>query len=210
MGRVSIPFAFLLFCFQIVCIFSKFHIPVIWRLFKPESEELLFFTGDNCEHCEDMKEKVKEVEKIIGEKVTEVDVWLGNRGYNMMAYINLDEAEEEDEKKEEEKKFNVLPFFYNARSGERIVGACSFENLLKWADGEECQMFEEDPDQEIEEVQGGAMGGEKAPEEDSFQAKLDAMKKSGKAKVKETTDKKGVSSSAWIKTPQRFTLSGRK
>ncbi len=89
----------------------------------PESE-LLFFTGRECPHCHDMEPLVDRLEKDVGLKVKRLEVWHNEKNAELMQEFDKGLC-------------GGVPFFFNKRTGKWICGATSYENLKKWAIGDQ-------------------------------------------------------------------------
>ena len=84
--------------------------------------KLLMFTGTECPHCHDMLPLVKRLEEETKLKVDIIEVWHNEKNAALMR--KLDDG-----------FCGGVPFFYNEKTGKRICGATSYENLKKWALG---------------------------------------------------------------------------
>ncbi|MBI2033864.1 MAG: thioredoxin family protein [Candidatus Liptonbacteria bacterium] len=81
---------------------------------------LLEFYGRECPHCLHMAPLVERLEKEIGVKVEQYEVW---------------SSEENARKMEEYDKglCDGVPFFFNTATGKFICGSTAYENLKQWA-----------------------------------------------------------------------------
>ncbi|GMI26184.1 hypothetical protein TrRE_jg265, partial [Triparma retinervis] len=91
--------------------------------------DLLMFTGDNCDHCDQMEPYLTRLEKELGVRVHRFNVWSSQ--VNFKLFEKLDAGQ----------KCGGLPYFYNARTNQCVCGATTFGNLRAWAKGRPCNMF---------------------------------------------------------------------
>ena len=86
--------------------------------------DLLMFYGTECPHCHDMDPLVDKLEQDVGLKVQKLEVWHNEKNAEIMQGCD--------------KGFcGGVPFFFNRRTGKWICGATEYENLKKWAIGDE-------------------------------------------------------------------------
>ncbi|MBI2547329.1 MAG: hypothetical protein HYW23_02675 [Candidatus Aenigmarchaeota archaeon] len=85
-------------------------------------EELLFFTGRECPHCNDMKPLVQKLEKEEGVRLKEIEVWHNAANAKMMEQYDKNYC-------------GGVPFFINTKTGKWICGSTDYESLKKWALG---------------------------------------------------------------------------
>ena len=89
--------------------------------------ELLFFTGLECVHCNEMKPLIRRLEKEEGIKLREIEVW--HNAQNVRIMQNYDKNE----------KGNIfcggVPFLVNEKTGKKICGAVGYDKLKAWALG---------------------------------------------------------------------------
>lgn len=82
--------------------------------------QLLFFYGTECPHCHEMDPLVEKLEKELKAKVVKLEVWHNSKNAALMEKLD--------------KGFcGGVPFFLNEKSGAKICGSTSYENLKKWA-----------------------------------------------------------------------------
>ena len=86
------------------------------------SDELLFFTGTECPHCNDMKPLVKKLEKEERVKLKEIEVWHNAKNAQLMETYDRGFC-------------GGVPFFFNEKTGQWICGAVDYDTLKKWALG---------------------------------------------------------------------------
>jgi len=85
------------------------------------TSRLLYFYGEECEHCKNMDSLIGRLEKKLGVTLEKYEVW----------------HNQENAKKMEQYDKNFcggVPFFYNTKSNEWICGEVGFEKLKKWAE----------------------------------------------------------------------------
>ncbi len=85
-------------------------------------ENLLAFTGTECEHCKEMYPLVERLEKEEGVNITMLEVWHNQKNAEILQ--KLDNG-----------KCGGIPFFYNKKTGKWICGSASYEKLRAWALG---------------------------------------------------------------------------
>ena len=86
------------------------------------TDELLFFTGRECPHCNDMKPLIQKLEKEEKVNLKEIEVWHNAANAKMM-------------EKYDRGFCGGVPFFFNTKTGQWICGAVDYEKLKKWALG---------------------------------------------------------------------------
>ena len=86
--------------------------------------DLLMFYGTECPHCHDMDPLVEKLEKETRLTVEKIEVWHSEGNAQMMNEFDRGYC-------------GGVPFFFNKRTGKWICGATSYENLKKWAVGED-------------------------------------------------------------------------
>lgn len=86
------------------------------------TDELLFFTGRECVHCNEMKPLVERLEKEEGIKLKEIEVWHNAKNAALMEQYDKNYC-------------GGVPFYFNTKTGKWICGSTSYENLKKWATG---------------------------------------------------------------------------
>ncbi|GMI48984.1 hypothetical protein TrCOL_g6205 [Triparma columacea] len=146
--------------------------------------DLLMFTGDNCDHCDQMEPYLKRLEKELGVRVHRFNVWKDQ--VNFKLFEKLDEGQ----------KCGGLPYFYNTRTKQCVCGATTFGNLRAWAKGKPCNMFYYVPEKGKEEGEGqegdgtGVGGGRrrKVGLLGRFSSKIGELKEEGVGKVKERVE----------------------
>ncbi len=85
-------------------------------------DELLFFTGSECVHCNEMKPLVEKLKREESINLKEIEVWHNAANARFMESID--------------KGFcGGVPFFVNTKTGKKICGAVDYEALKKWATG---------------------------------------------------------------------------
>mmetsp|Transcript_54462 Transcript_54462/g.108108 ORF Transcript_54462/g.108108 Transcript_54462/m.108108 type:complete len:179 (-) Transcript_54462:305-841(-) len=89
--------------------------------------ELISFHGPDCELCDEMEPYMQKTEKGLGKKILRFDTAL-ERNYELLQRLD------------NENKCGGLPYFYNRASHSAICGATTYENLRKWAKGQQCEL----------------------------------------------------------------------
>lgn len=84
--------------------------------------DLLEFYGTECVHCNAMRPLVAKLEEEIGVKFDKFEVWHNEENARKMEDVDKGEC-------------GGVPFFYNAKTGQKICGAVSYEKLKAWALG---------------------------------------------------------------------------
>lgn len=82
------------------------------------------FYGEECPHCQAMEDDVEKLQEEEDVNVEQLEVW-------------HDRENAEKQEKFDDGKCGGVPFFYNTESEEWICGETSYENLVKWANGEQ-------------------------------------------------------------------------
>ena len=83
---------------------------------------LVEFYGKECFHCNKMAPLVERLEQELKVKVDRIEVWHNEENAKIW--------------KEMDKGFcGGVPFFINTKTGQKICGAVSYEQLKKWALG---------------------------------------------------------------------------
>lgn len=85
---------------------------------------LLEFYGEECPHCVRMKELVVKLEKEEGVKVESFEVWHNEENVRKQEGYDKDLC-------------GGVPFFYNTETEKFICGEAEYDELKKWAKGEE-------------------------------------------------------------------------
>jgi thiol-disulfide isomerase/thioredoxin len=83
-------------------------------------DRLLFFMGDECDHCHEMEPLVERLEKEAGIVFTKLEVWHNSQNAKLLAELDTIDC-------------GGIPFFYNEKTNEAICGPTSYENLREWA-----------------------------------------------------------------------------
>jgi thiol-disulfide isomerase/thioredoxin len=137
--------------------------------------DLLMFTGDNCDHCDQMEPYLRRLEKELGVRVHRFNVWKDQ--VNFKLFEKLDKGQ----------KCGGLPYFYNVKTQQCVCGATTFGNLRAWAKGKPCNMFyyvpekrAEDSEEKISKRGVGLLG--------RFSSKIGEMKEEGVGKVKDRVE----------------------
>lgn len=81
--------------------------------------KLLYFYGDECDHCHAMRPLIERLEKESGAKIEQYEVWHNEKNAKIMDGYD--------------KNCGGVPFFYNTESKEWLCGEVSFEKLKEWA-----------------------------------------------------------------------------
>mmetsp|Transcript_40715 Transcript_40715/g.66049 ORF Transcript_40715/g.66049 Transcript_40715/m.66049 type:complete len:151 (+) Transcript_40715:69-521(+) len=91
-------------------------------------KDLMEFYGIGCDHCDDMKPKIHEVERELGRSFARYEVWYNQK--NLQILQKLDQG-----------FCGGIPFFYNRKTRDYICGATTTENLRNWATGRPFDSF---------------------------------------------------------------------
>ena len=83
---------------------------------------LLMFTGTECIHCHEMDPLVDKLEKELKIKVERLEVWHNAKNAKLLEEIDQGEC-------------GGIPFFFNKKTGKKICGAATYEELKAWAQG---------------------------------------------------------------------------
>ncbi len=84
--------------------------------------DLLMFYGTECPHCHTMVPFVAKLEKELGVKVDQIEVWHNEENARMMEELDKGDC-------------GGVPFFVNTKTGAKICGAVSYDKLKTWALG---------------------------------------------------------------------------
>ena len=84
--------------------------------------DLLEFFGTECSHCNAMKPLVEKLEQEIGVKLDKFEVWHNEENAKKLEELDKGEC-------------GGVPFFINMKTGQKICGAVSYEQLKEWAEG---------------------------------------------------------------------------
>jgi thiol-disulfide isomerase/thioredoxin len=91
------------------------------------ADRLIEFYGTECSHCKKMEPLIERLEREERVKITRLEVWHNSQNADFMKKVDRDE------------KGNPLcggiPFFYNEKTGKKLCGSISYEELEKWAIG---------------------------------------------------------------------------
>lgn len=87
-------------------------------------QDLIFFYGEGCSYCIDMENKVDILIKE-GFNISKLEVW--NNMKNDAILEKLDDGDE---------VCGGVPFLINQKSGKRICGEATMDELRSWARGE--------------------------------------------------------------------------
>ena len=83
---------------------------------------LLMFTGTECHFCHEMDPLVERLEKELKVKVERLEVWHNAKNAKLLEEIDKGEC-------------GRIPFFFNKKTGKKICGAATYEELKAWAQG---------------------------------------------------------------------------
>lgn len=83
---------------------------------------LLEFYGEECPHCMDMKNIVRDLEEKEGVKLDSFEVWHNDE--------NLKRMEDLDQN-----RCGGVPYFYNTETTKWICGEATYDELRDWALG---------------------------------------------------------------------------
>lgn len=82
------------------------------------------FFGTECKHCHEMMPLIEKMEKELGVKVEQLEVWHDSANRAKLDGVN------------DVIKCTGVPFFYNAKTKKGLCGAVEYEKLKAWASGE--------------------------------------------------------------------------
>lgn len=82
--------------------------------------KLIEFYGDDCPHCERVRELTLKLEKEYGVKFTRLEVWNNIKNEAKMNEISRGNCE-------------GVPYLHNEETGEGICGEMSYSKLKAWA-----------------------------------------------------------------------------
>jgi hypothetical protein len=82
---------------------------------------LLEFYGEECPHCEKMKELTMRLEKEKGLTVDRLEVWHNEENIKRMEELDKEPC-------------GGVPFFVNTKTGKTICGEVEYDELEKWAE----------------------------------------------------------------------------
>lgn len=85
--------------------------------------QLLFFTGKDCDHCELMRRLVDRLKEEFGILVEEKEVWQNESNYRLL------------ENYTKENQCPGIPVFVNIKTGVVLCGEVSYNQLRDWAQG---------------------------------------------------------------------------
>eukprot|EP00274_Cyanoptyche_gloeocystis_P001380 CAMPEP_0196655930 /NCGR_PEP_ID=MMETSP1086-20130531/11402_1 /TAXON_ID=77921 /ORGANISM="Cyanoptyche gloeocystis , Strain SAG4.97" /LENGTH=138 /DNA_ID=CAMNT_0041988479 /DNA_START=98 /DNA_END=514 /DNA_ORIENTATION=- len=91
-------------------------------------KNLMEFYGIGCDHCDDMKPRIAQVEAETGKRFAKYEVWQNEKNLQILQKIDKGMC-------------GGIPFFYNRRTRDYICGATSTENLKNWALGRPHEAF---------------------------------------------------------------------
>ncbi len=83
--------------------------------------KLLYFYGEECEHCHAMKPLIEKLEKENKFTLEKYEVWHNEENAKKMEGLDKNYC-------------GGVPFFYNTKSNEWICGEASYEKLKTWAE----------------------------------------------------------------------------
>lgn len=87
---------------------------------------LLFFIGTDCPHCDAMRPLVAKLEFETGIHLDERDVWKNETDYRLMEnYQNQVQIHDPE--------CDGLPFFYNTATKTYLCGEVNYKTLKDWA-----------------------------------------------------------------------------
>jgi thiol-disulfide isomerase/thioredoxin len=90
-------------------------------------DRLIEFYGTECVHCRKMDPLIERLEREEGVQLTRLEVWHNSQNAAYMEKVDRDERG---------RRFcEGVPFFYNEKTGKKLCGAVSYEELKKWALG---------------------------------------------------------------------------
>lgn len=87
---------------------------------------LLFFVGTDCPHCESMKPLVAKLEFDTGIRLDMRDVWANESDYRLLENYRAVVIKTDPE-------CDGLPFFYDRNGGSYLCGEVNYNTLKDWA-----------------------------------------------------------------------------
>lgn len=87
---------------------------------------LIFFTGTECDKCDEMVPIIKQLEAELNINLEKIEVWHSSENADLMRKYDIDENGKEF--------CGGIPFFYNEKTGAKICGKATLEELKKWAE----------------------------------------------------------------------------
>ena len=84
--------------------------------------DLIEFFGTECSHCNAMRPLVDKLEQELGVKLDKFEVWHNEENAKKLEEMDKGEC-------------GGVPFFINTKTGQKICGAVSYEQLKNWAQG---------------------------------------------------------------------------
>ena len=84
---------------------------------------LIFFSGNDCPHCDVMRRLIERIESEFGIFIEEREVWQNESNYRLLEnYIKHHECP-------------GIPVFVNTQTGVLLCGEVTYRQLLSWAQG---------------------------------------------------------------------------
>ncbi|MBP6931657.1 MAG: hypothetical protein KBD48_02965 [Candidatus Pacebacteria bacterium] len=83
---------------------------------------LLFFYGDNCEHCQTMEGVADKLKSDTGIVLERLEVDKSDENLKYMESLDTEPC-------------GGVPFFVNKKTGKTVCGEVSYEELKDWAEG---------------------------------------------------------------------------
>jgi len=89
-------------------------------------DNLLFFIGTECPHCDAMRPLVAKLEFETGIRLDERDVWKSESDYRLMENY-------QNEVKISDPNCDGLPFFVDPKTKKYLCGEVNYKTLKDWA-----------------------------------------------------------------------------
>lgn len=86
---------------------------------------LIFFHGEECEHCRTMAPRVTQLEQELGMTVERKETWHNEENARLLTQKYDIEG----------KRCGGVPFFVNTETDTWLCGEVSYEELKRWATG---------------------------------------------------------------------------
>ncbi len=86
------------------------------------AEDLLEFYGTECTFCKKMEPLVQRLEEECNVKLKRLEVWHNEKNAQLLQQLDQGSC-------------GGVPFFFNKKTGRKICGAASYEQLKAWALG---------------------------------------------------------------------------
>lgn len=140
---------------------------------------LMEFHSDGNEVCKQMEPVLERLENDLSTKFRKINVYRRQEFMGLLESIGFDEC-------------GQLPFFYNRRTGQAICGATSYLNLKRWGTGDLSHLFQDAPDNILEEPEYRPAQRRDVGFKGFFEDKLKQLESIGKSKAEDETVKQSA------------------